>query len=152
MTRHPGHQALRKGRASLPGQIYLLTTTTAKRGPWFLDMENARTASRLMIDSKVWGDARVLCWVLMPDHWHGLVELGEYDGISLVMNRFKAFSTKILVEKGRSKPVWAHGFHDHALRREENVIATARYIVANPGRPGPVHHALDYPYWNCIWL
>ena len=105
-----------------------------------------------MIDPKVWGDACVLCWVLMPDHWHGLIELGECDGISLVMNRFKAVSTKILVEKGRSKPVWARGFHDHALRREENVIATARYIVANPVRAGLVHHALDYPYWNCIWL
>jgi REP-associated tyrosine transposase len=145
MTRHPGHQALRKGRVSVPGQIYLLTTTTAKRAPWFLDMENARTVSRLMVDPTVWGDACVLCWVLMPDHWHGLVELGERDGISLLMNRFKAISTKTLAKTGCSKPVWAHGFHDHALRRDEDVTATARYIVANPIRADLVHRALDYP-------
>ena len=105
-----------------------------------------------MIAPNMWGDARPLCWVLMPDHWHGLVELGEHDDLSLVMNRFKAVSTKALVEEGCVKPVWARGFHDHALRQEEDVMSAARYIVANPVRAGMVHRALNYPYWDCVWL
>jgi len=152
MGNHPGHRALRKGRVSLPGQVYLLTTTTARRSPWFQDTTCARTFCRLMTEAKTWGDARVLCWVLMPDHWHGLVELGEHDGVSLVMNRLKSLSAKSLVRQGRGMPLWSRGFHDHALRQDEDLRAAARYIVANPVRSGLVRRSLDYPYWDCIWL
>jgi len=152
MTTLSGHRALRKGRASLPGQIYLLTTTTANRTPWFLNIELARATSQLMIEPKTWGDARPLCWVLMPDHWHGLVELGETDSLSLVMNRFKSITSKHIRQAGQISPIWARGFHDHALRRDEDIRATARYIFANPLRAKLVDQTNDYPYCDCIWL
>jgi hypothetical protein len=28
----------------------------------------------------------------------------------------------------------------------------ARYLVANPLRPGLVERIGDYPYWNAVWL
>ena len=43
-------------------------------------------------------------------------------------------------------------FHDRALRREEDVKAVARYIIANPIRAGLVRRAGDYPHWDCVWL
>jgi len=149
---NPGHQALRKGRASLPGQVYLLTITTAERKPWFLDVDLARATCGLLSRRQTWGDARLLCWVLMPDHWHGLVELGERDDLSLAMNRFKSITSKHAKRVERIPHVWARGFHDHALRRGENIRQAARYIVANPVRAGLVRRAADYPYWDCIWL
>ncbi|WP_343124521.1 transposase [Rhodanobacter sp. C01] len=152
MANPPGHRALRKGRMSLPGQIYLLTTTTADRNPWFLDMDFAIATCRLMIEPKTWGDARPLCWVLMPDHWHGLVELGERDDLSLVMNRFKAVTSKRIRQTAPIPRIWARGFHDHALRCDEDIHAAARYIIANPLRARLVDHTGDYPYWDCIWL
>jgi len=48
--------------------------------------------------------------------------------------------------------VWQPGFHDHALRKEEDVRAVARYVVANPLRAGLVQRIGDYPHWNAIWL
>ena len=155
MANLPGHQALRKGRTSLPGQIYLLTTVTADRTPWFLDTDFARATCQLMIDPGTWGDACLLCWVLMPDHWHGLIELGERDGISIVMNRFKSVTSKHIqrVRQNEKVPaIWARGFHDHALRGDEDIRAAARYIVANPIRAKLADKAADYPYWDCIWL
>ena len=152
MTNLPGHQALRKGRTSIPGQIYLLTTTTANRTPWFHDVELARATSQLMIARKTWGDARPLCWVLMPDHWHGLIELGERDSLPLVVNRFKSITSKHLRQAGQIPPIWARGFHDHALRRDEDVRAAAHYIIANPLRAKLANRTGDYPYWDCIWL
>jgi REP element-mobilizing transposase RayT len=53
---------------------------------------------------------------------------------------------------GRSGTVWQSGFHDHALRREEDLKATARYLVANPLRAGLVKSLRDYPFWNAVWL
>jgi len=87
----------------------------------------------------------------MPDHWHGLVQLGERDSLSLVMNRFKAFTARRL-HCTQTGVVWDRGFHDRALRQEEDIRSVARYIVANPMRAGLVKTVLDYPYWNCIWL
>jgi putative transposase len=152
MTNSPGHRALRKGRVSAPGQIYLLTMATAKRTPWFLDTNLARATCRLMIDPKAWGDAHLLCWVLMPDHWHGLVELGQRDPLAFVVNRFKAVTSKQLRQTPHAPGIWARGFHDHALRYNEDIHVAARYIIANPLRANLVTHIGDYPYWNCSWL
>ena len=152
MKNPPGHQALRKGRRSLPGHIYLLTTTTADRTPWFLDTDLARAICQLMIEPKTWGDARPHCWVLMPDTWHGLVELGERDDLSLVMNRFKSVTSKRIRQTEPIARIWARGFHDHALRHDEDIRATARYIIANPLRAKLADRAGDYPYWDCVWL
>ncbi len=104
-----------------------------------------------MVDTACWGDACVLCWVLMPDHWHGLVKLGMRDGLSTVMNRFKGFTARRLhcLQPGL---VWGRGFHDRALRCDEDIKAAARYVVANPLRAGLVSSVLDYPYWDCVWL
>ncbi len=129
-----------------------MTSVTADRVPYFLEPEFARTACRLMMESRTWGDANALCWVLMPDHWHGLIALGERDDLSTIMNRFKSLVSKRLGH-GMKKPcIWARGFHDHALRHDEDLPTTARYIMANPVRAGLVEHVNDYPYWNATWL
>jgi REP element-mobilizing transposase RayT len=147
----PGHRALRKGRVSLPGQIYLLTIVTLRREPIFLDTALARAVSRCMMRD-CWGDAHLLCWVLMPDHWHGLVRLGERDGLSLLINRMKSVTAKRSHTASEHARIWARGFHDRALRCDEDQRAAARYIVANPVRAGLVQHVCDYPYWDCTWL
>ena len=150
MTNLPGHQALRKGRTSLPGQIYLLTTATEKRALHFADWHVARATCQQIFEPSTWDDALLLCWVLMPDHWHGLVQLGAHDGLPLVMNRFKSLTTKHVRQTTGLADVWARGFHDHALRRDEDVRKAARYIVANPLRAQLVREINDYPYWNSV--
>jgi REP element-mobilizing transposase RayT len=151
MRRPSGYHALRQGRVSLPGQLYLLTTVAAYRRPLFRDAELARTICRCLHGPRCWGDATLLCWVLMPDHWHGLVKLGPHDDLALVMSRFKSLTAKS-VRCTRSTLVWAPGYHDRALRCDENMRAAARYIVGNPLRAGLVANVLDYPYWDCCWI
>ncbi|MNO00306.1 hypothetical protein D3C81_2201730 [compost metagenome] len=50
------------------------------------------------------------------------------------------------------RPLWQRGFHDHALRREEDLAAVARYVVANPLRAKLVPRLGDYPHWDAVWL
>jgi REP element-mobilizing transposase RayT len=71
----PGHRSLRKGRLSLVGQTYMITTTTAARMPLFTDFELACASARAIAARRA--ELSVLCWVLMPDHFHALVELNE---------------------------------------------------------------------------
>jgi REP element-mobilizing transposase RayT len=131
--------------------MYLVTTVTAYRRPLFSDIDLAREVCRCIHDPNSWGDAALLCWVLMPDHWHGLVQLGAKDSLATVMNRFKAAVTRRL-HFTQTISVWDRGYHDRALRHEDDVKAVARYMVANPLRAGLVDSVLDYPYWNCVWL
>ena len=130
-----------------------MTTTTSNRIDFFRNFDVAVATARTLADSSCWLDARLLCWVLMPDHWHGLVELGEQHSLSRVLNRFKS-ATALVVNQSleRRGSVWGRGFHDHALRADEELIDVARYVVLNPVRAGLVGRVWDYPFWDAIWL
>ena len=94
-----------------------------------------------------------MCWVLMPDHWHCLLELGETEVLSRSVGRAKSTAGRALRrECGIPGEIWSPGFHERAMRREESVLEAARYIVANPVRAGLVRNPRDYPYWDAVWL
>jgi putative transposase len=153
MRKHPGSSALRKGRVSLHGQIYLVTSIALRREPRFAEWDQASHACRALADPRVWRNSRLLCWVLMPDHWHAIVQLGGEDSLSLIVNRAKAAIAKATnASAGGAGRVWERGFHDHALRREENLLEVARYVVANPIRASLVRSVGNYPYWDAVWL
>lgn len=148
-----GYSELRKGRVPLQGQVYLVTFTTALRTPLFLHHEVARSACRAMTAPRLWYSSRLLAWVLMPDHWHGLVELGAWDDLSIIVQKLKSNSARqIRAEHPDVRAVWEKGFHDRAVRSDEAIQPAARYIVANPLRAGLVRHVGEYPYWNSVWL
>lgn len=148
-----GHQALRKGRVSIVGQTYLLTTTTIFRKPVFLDYEAATAVARQHNNPAIWADSKCLAWVLMPDHWHGLVTLGNGESLDSLMRRFKSISARVVDSKFRLNAwLWGKGFHDRAIRTDENLRDAARYVIANPIRAGLVKSIGDYSYWDAVWL
>lgn len=148
---HRGH-ALRRGRISEPGRIYLLTAVTHQHKPVFRDWTSARLLvgeMRTLHEQALVGS---LAWVIMPDHLHWLVELGDTH-LQRLMQRLKSRSAIAINHSGAHRgKLWQKGFHDHALRREETVLATARYVVANPLRAGLVERLGDYPHWDAVWL
>ena len=148
----PGTKALRAGRFSQQNGVYFVTATTDQRIPWFQEFSFAQLMCRNLEHPAYRADAKILCWVVMPDHVHLLMQLGE-ENLAQVMNRLKSRSAILLNrEIGRSGCFWSRGFYDHALRKEEDLKGVARYIVANPLRAGLVKKAGDYPYWNATWL
>ena len=146
----PHGKDLRKGRWSLDGQIYLVTTTTHDRNPLFSDWR----CGRLVVHSiaKEAG-AQSLAFVVMPDHLHWLLQLKPNSDLSRVMQSIKSVSAhRINKYLRRKEPVWQDGFHDHAIRRDEDVVKVARYVVANPLRAKLVESVGDYALWDAIWL
>ena len=95
----------------------------------------------------------MLAWVLMPDHWHGIVVLDSPIPLSQLMKRAKGSTAHAFNRQSdRHGSVWKDGFHDRAIRRDEDVVAVARYVVANPIRAGLVDSVADYPFWDAAWL
>ena len=153
MIKQPLHShALRKGRYSEPGQIYLITTVTHHRQPLFYDFSLARCVVSALINSTATEQADTLAYVIMPDHIHWLMQLKQ-GNLSRVVQQLKARSGyEINCLCQRNGQIWQRGFHDHALRKEEDIKVIARYIVANPLRAGLVKSIGDYPFWDAIWL
>ena len=149
----PGHQALRKGRVSLANHVYLITTTTINRQRFFDEFNAGCVAARCFENAAILGDAKMLAWVLMPDHAHWLLQLGEKDELGNVVNRLKSSSSRLTNRVfNRRGMLWEPGYHDHALRAEEDLLDTARYIIVNPLRAGLVKRVGDYPFWDAIWV
>lgn len=143
---------LRLGRYSEQNRIYLLSTNTLNREPIFNDVALGRLVVAQFRAAQDHGIADSLAWVVMPDHFHWLIELRQ-GTLSGLMQRTKSLSTKaVSLSTGRRISLWQDGFHDRALRREEDLVKLARYVVANPLRAGLVERLGDYPLWDAIWV
>jgi putative transposase len=143
---------LRIGRYSESNRIYLLTTNTLGREPVFKDVFLGRLVVGQFRQAQDQGFANSLAWVVMPDHFHWLIELRK-GSLSELMQRTKSLSAKAVNLRLNNKiSLWQRGFHDRALRREVDLVFMARYVVANPLRAGLAERLGDYPLWDAIWL
>lgn len=89
----------------------------------------------------------------MPDHIHLLVTLGSDETLDKLVARIKAVTAgRINRILGRTGPLWARAYHDHALRTDESVEHASRYLIANPVRAGLVDSPWAWPYWSAQWL
>lgn len=148
-----GHRALRRHRHSIEGTTYLLTAVTIDRRPIFNDWDTAVAAAATLADPGLWRDSKLLCWVLMPDHLHALVTLGDSEPLAKLMKRVKSVVAQVVNRQlNRNGSLWAPAFHDRALRHEDDLVDMARYIIANPVRAGLSPRVGMYPFWDAIWL
>ncbi|CAM5453169.1 REP-associated tyrosine transposase [Pseudomonas fragi] len=152
MSSFPASHRLRRGRYSEPNRIYLLTANTLHRQPIFLNWRVGRRVVEQFKQVQVQGLATSLAWVVMPDHFHWLISL-EQGSLDNLMCRTKSLSTRAINQvTGQAGRRWQQGYHDHALRRDEDIKQVARYVIANPLRAGLVKRVGDYPLWDAIWV
>ena len=153
-TERPHGRRLRAGRVSLPGNAYHVIFRTFRGRLLFDDLQ----LGRIVVDGlRRQDEARrtsTLAFVVMPDHVHWLFTLGPDATLAGVMSRLKGFTARrINTSMGcAGRKVWQAGFFDHAVRRDEDLQAIARYIVANPLRPGMVTSLRDCALWDAFWV
>jgi len=151
MKPQKGSKFLRKGRASIKNQHYLLTTTVLDRKPVF----NREDAAEVVLNSLHWLEKQekiVLdAAVVMPDHLHFVAGLIN-GSLATIMRSLKSHTAKkinILLE--RDGPFWQPQYHDHGVRKDEELTEVVLYTLHNPVRAGLVKDFRDYPYWYCRW-
>ena len=149
---YPASELLRIGRFSERGRLYLLTCVAEGRKAVFQDLRPARLVVEQFRLAQTEGAANSLAWIVMPDHIHWLFDLKQKT-LADVMRRIKSRSTLTINRRRRSKErVWQPGYHDRAVREEDDIRKMARYIIANPLRAGLVERVGDYPLWDAVWL
>lgn len=135
------------------GRIYRIDFGTAGQASTFDDWTLACAAARAFGEPRVWRTSRLLCWALLPDRWHGLVRLGGLDSLPILVARLKAVAAgSVNLAAARSGVVWARGYHERALRPDEDCFALAREIVRQPVRAGLCRRVGEYPFWDASWL
>ncbi|MGH8476819.1 MAG: REP-associated tyrosine transposase, partial [Methylococcales bacterium] len=123
---------LTKGRYSHSGFCYHITTVTRDRRAVFTNLTAGRVVVRELMALQADAWAETLCFVVMSDHLHWLMQLNDKQ-LRHVMQRLKGRTSRQL--GGR---LWQERYYDHAVRGEEDIRILARYIVANPLRKGLV--------------
>ena len=94
MDKKPHASNLRTGRYSEQGRIYLITAVTQDRVPWFHDVMKARCVVTCIREAQQRGLADTLAYVLMPEHLHWLMTLGEQRTLSAVVGGFKSMTAR----------------------------------------------------------
>ena len=103
----PHGKDLRRGRVSLPGQVYHVTTVTLGRQPIFSDLRAARLLINALREAQVRGEATTLAFVIMPDHMHWLLQLAEETSLSGLVGAVKAVTAPwALVREGAAVRAW----------------------------------------------
>ena len=146
-----GSKLLRKGRAYIKNQHYLITTTVLERKPVF----NQAKAVEIVLKSLHWcekqGKIVLDAAVVMPDHLHFVMSLHS-GSLAQLMQSLKGYTAykinELLIKKGT---FWQQHYHDHAVRQDEDLNEVVLYTLYNPVRAGLVNDFHDYPFWYCRW-
>ena len=126
---------------------YFVTLCTADRSTIFGtvagDEVHMTQAGRLVEDCWNWLAEQYLyvtldAWVLMPNHLHGILAIGETPGqrkpLGRLIGAFKTVSTK-RVNELRGTPgavVWQRDYYEHIVRSESDLASIRQYITDNP--------------------
>jgi REP element-mobilizing transposase RayT len=146
-----GSHRLRKGRTSIENQHYFITTAVLDRTPVLANPE----AANIVLSALKWLEKsnRMLleAAVVMPDHLHFIATLKDGE-LSRLMQRLKGYTSRqintLLNKKGA---FWQDQYHEHAIRKDEELNDTVLYMLHNPVRAGLVEDFHIYPFWYCRW-
>lgn len=141
-----GYRSLLRGRHSVVGAEYFITFCTESRRA---GLAAEPVATRIlaenccMVAEGVW-IAR--CAVIMPDHVHLLVRLGDRLALGRAVARLKSKSTAALNAFGLA---WQDGYHEHRLRRHDSPLPLFLYVYLNPYRAGLLSVEASWPWFLC---
>ena len=151
MKPQKGSKFLRKGRISIKNQHYLVTSALLERKPIF----NRTEAAEIVLSSLYWLEKqnKILldAAVIMPDHLHFVAGL-LHGSLSQLMHSLKSYTAKRINSLiNRQGPLWQRHYHDHAVRKDEDLNNVVLYTLQNPVRAGLVNDFHEYPFWYCKW-
>jgi putative transposase len=115
-----------------------MPVNTSGRVPYFKDAERARFCRDQLLRYAEVHSFHVHAYCFMPDHLHLLVQGGSGQAdLRQFLQRFKQV-TGFHFKRARGQQLWQRSFHDHIVRKEEDLQQIAEYIWNNPVRAGMV--------------
>src|SRR5919109_3768080 len=85
-------------------------------------------------------------FVVMPDHFHLLITLGEVTLERAIQFIKGGFSYRAKHELGFRREIWQTSFHDHRVRDADEYGEFRKYIHENPVKRHLCRTPEEYPY------
>lgn len=159
----------RRGRSFLIDEHFFFATTTVVR---FTPIFSETRYCDILINNIKFYQKKyqfdILAYVIMPTHFHWIVEVNPHSGtISDIMRDIKKFTAyqifdhleetknknlkKIFVAEANGIPdqnrkLWMKRFYDEVIRNQRMFWDKLRYIHSNPVKAGLVEKPEDYKY------
>jgi len=89
---------------------------------------------------------RLHAWMIMPNHIHVLVEVGQTPLAEMLATWKRFISREANKLPGRAGPFWEREYWDTWMRDGEQSGKAVRYIEANPVKAGLVRQAGDWQW------
>jgi len=131
---------LRKARISVPGAWYFLTIVTQGRKDCFAPVKVRHEVESKLPETDVTEIFTDGFLILMPDHLHAVVRLGERLSLGRAVDRLK-FRLRSAVSELVG---YQDNFFEHLIREHEDIERFVLYALANPYRAGLIEN-------NALW-
>ena len=131
----------------LENHAYFITTVTSQRQRFFADNDNCNILLRVLRFYRYRLNFRIFGYVILPDHFHVVIQVPENKSISSIMHGIKRGSAfQINRNLNRRGPVWQAGYYEHVIRDEKDLKGRLDYIHKNPLKTGLVKDLDKYKY------
>ena len=131
----------------LENHAYFVTTVTRQREKCFAKNNNCNILIRVLQFYRDRLNFSVFGYVILPDHFHAVIQVPEGLSISVIMHGIKRGSAfQINRSLNREGPLWQAGYYEHVIRDSKDLKARLDYIHKNPLNTSLVKNLEDYPF------
>jgi len=125
---------------------YSLTFCTIRRQRLFAEKPAVALVLGQILRTAGERQFELLAYCFMPDHLHLLVQGVAEDAHLPSFARLVRQRTAVDFRRRFGAALWQPGYCEHALRRCEDMLATAQYIANNPVRAGLAPTPAAWPF------
>jgi len=134
----------------LPGYAYFITTRLAEHLDIFKNEQCCLLLIKDMIFYRQELRYQLYGYVIMPDHFHWIIQPSPKADISIIMNKVKGHSSFVINKHlGRTGKLWQKDYHDHVIRNGKDFEEKINYIHKNPFKAGLVDDLEKYMFSSC---
>ncbi len=132
---------------------YLITAANFEHAP-VMNTPNRRTEfDRLLVCAMREIQAELICWAILPNHYHALIDVDSLDSVSAILKHLHGMTSRrwnIEDSLTGKRRVW-YKFFDRRIKSESQLHQTFNYVHYNPVKHGFVEDAYGWP-WSSLPL
>jgi len=136
-------------RYYFPGQIVFITQVVKDRKPVFNNQKFFNLLNHIVVNVKTLYPFVMLAYVVLPDHFHMLIQPTDQGNFSQIMHSLKSNFTREYKQKIKhtgSLIFWQKRFWDHIIRSEMDLENHIHYIHYNPIKHGYAENLSSWKY------
>jgi len=133
-------------------EFYLLTATCYEHKKIMFSESRRQQMLNLIFEKFVMNGVEILAWIILPNHYHLLVHLTDFNVLSDLFRRNHGSTSHQwnMEDNANGRKVW-YRFSDRAIRSERHYYTTINYIHYNPVKHGFVNSPYDWVESSVHW-